>query len=142
MLLDANLLLYAVNADAPEHPAAKAWLESVLNGPRRVGIPWESLTAFLRIATSPRVFARPLAPDVAWSVVSAWLAAPVTWVPVATDRHHLVLEELFAKYRPSGRAVPDTHLAALAIEHGAEILSADTDFARFSEIRWRNPLAG
>ena len=85
--------------------------------------------------------ARPLAPRAAWEFVEDWLAAPAAWVPVPTDSHAKVLAALMAKYRPTGKQVPDAHLAALAIQHGLGVCSADTDFARFEEIRWLNPLA-
>jgi hypothetical protein len=142
MLLDANILVFAVNEAAPEHERARDWLESSLNGNRRVGLPWESLVAFVRLVTNPRVVPRPLSAGDAWGIVESWLAAPVAWIPVPTDRHAAVLGDLVQRYRPAGKMVPDAHLAALAIEHGAEIVSADTDFARFTEIRWSNPLAG
>ena len=142
MLVDADILVFAVNTAAPEHERAVAWLEDRLNGDRRVGLPWESLTAFVRLVTSPRAFAQPLAPAEAWDIVEAWLAAPVAWVPGPTDRHAAVLGDLVRRYRLSGNLVPDAHLAAIAIEHGAEVVSADTDFARFTEIRWSNPVAG
>ena len=142
MLVDANILLFAVNQSAPEHERARVWLEAALNGTRRVGLPWESLTAFVRLATNPRVVARPLAPVDAWAMVESWLAAPAAWVPVPTERHAAVLGDLVRRYRPAAKLVPDAHLAALAIEHGAEIISADTDFARFAEARWRDPLGG
>jgi hypothetical protein len=118
------------------------WLEAELNGDRRVGMPWESLTAFVRLVTNPRAFPRPLAPGDAWDLVDEWLAAPVAWIPVPTDRHAAVLGDLVRRYRLAGNIVPDAHLAAIALEHGAEIVSADTDFARFTELRWSNPLAG
>lgn len=140
MLVDANILLFAVNEAAPEHERARKWLEEALNGSRRVGLPWESLTAFVRLATNPRVVARPLAPLDAWAFVEDWLAAPVAWIPVATERHAAVLGALVHRYRPAAKLVPDAHLAALAIEHGAEIISADTDFVRFTEVRWHDPL--
>jgi hypothetical protein len=139
-LIDANLLLYAANGDAPEHERAAAWLEELLNGGSRVAMPWESLVAFVRLATNPRVVARPLSPTRAWAFVEDWLDAAVVWIPVPTDRHPEVLGGLITKYRLGGKLVPDAHLAALAIEHGLDVCSADTDFARFSEIRWINPL--
>lgn len=142
MLVDANILLFAANTAAAEHERARTWLEEALNGNRRVGLPWESLTAFVRLATNPRVVAKPLAPVAAWAFVEEWLAAPAAWVPVPTERHAEVLGGLVRRYRPSAKLVPDAHLAALAIEHGAEIISADTDFARFTEVRWRDPIAG
>jgi toxin-antitoxin system PIN domain toxin len=141
MLIDANLLIYAVDSTTPEHPRASAWLTDRLNGDRRVGMPWESLSAFLRISTHPRATTRPLLPADAWRFVEDWLAVDVVWVPVATERHADVLGGLIGRHRVSGNLVPDAHLAALAIEHGLEICSADTDFARFTEVRWRNPIA-
>ncbi len=141
MLIDANLLLYAVDRDAPEHSVAAPWLEQQLNGSRRVAIPWESIGAFLRIATHPRVSERPLSAEDAWRIVDGWLSASPVWVPVATERHAEVFGDLIRRYRVTGNLVPDAHLAALAIEYGLEICSADTDFARFREVRWMNPLA-
>lgn len=141
MLVDANILLLAADASAPDHDRAAAWLTAQLSGPRRLGLPWESLNAFLRIATHPRAARSPLAAVEAWRFVEDWLAAPVAWVPAATESHAEVLGALIAKYRVTGNLVPDAHLAALAIEHGLEVCSADTDFARFTEIRWVNPLA-
>lgn len=81
MLVDANILLYAVDEDSQFHPAAKQWLEAALNGPRRVGIPWMSLVVFVRITTHPRALRAPLTAREAWRFVDGWLDAPVTWVP-------------------------------------------------------------
>lgn len=141
MLVDANLLLYAVDDAAPEYARASTWLTEQLQGERRVGLPWASLTAFMRIATNPRVVRSPIRPDEAWRYVTDWLAVPNVWIPGPTDRHAEVLGKLISTYRVAGNLVPDAHLAAIAIEHGLEVCSADTDFARFSEIRWRNPIA-
>ena len=140
MLVDTNLLLYARNADDPRHAAAREWLTGVLNGPTRVGLPWQSLTGFLRIATNPRAFAKPLTPDAAASQVDAWLAAPAAWVPAPTDRHAEVLGRLIRAHALAGPLIADAHLAALAIEHGVTLCSTDADFARFPEVRWLNPL--
>ncbi len=142
MLIDANLLLFAVDASAPSHDRSAAWMEAQLNGERRVGIPWESLTAFVRISTHPRASEHPLKPMQAWSFIEDWLAAPTVWVPGPTEQHADVLGMLIGKYHLGGNLIPDAHLAAMAIEHGLEVCSADTDFARFAEIRWQNPLAG
>lgn len=140
MLLDANLLLYAVNRSSAQHEAAAAWLTEQLNGARRVGLPWQSLSAFLRIATHPRAFASPLPPATAWQRVADWLAAPTAWQPEPGPRHADILGELIARHDVRGNLVPDAQLAALAIEHGLEVCSTDTDFARFPEIRWTDPL--
>lgn len=139
MLLDANLLLYAVNEDALQHEAAAAWLTEQLNGRRRVGLPWQSLAAFLRISTHPRAFAQPLAPEGAWERVTDWLAAPAAWIPQPGPEFARIFGELVVGCGAGGNIVPDAQLAALAIEHGLTLYSADTDFARFSELSWSCP---
>jgi toxin-antitoxin system PIN domain toxin len=141
VLIDANLLLYAVDRSSPHHRPAATWLTAVLNGQRRVGLPWQSLGAFLRIITHPRVTNRPLSASAAWSHVEAWLDASPSWVPPASERTAAVYGELAAAHRVTANLVPDAMLAALALEHGLVVMSTDTDFARFPEIRWENPLA-
>ena len=142
MLLDANLLLYAVHKGADRHEAARRWLTEQLNGSRRIGIPWSSLGAFLRIATHPRAFPRPLSPATACERVSDWLSAPVAWIPQPGPEHSRILRQLITEHDVRGNLVPDAMLAALAIEHGLTLHSTDTDFARFSGLRWTNPLEG
>jgi uncharacterized protein len=141
VLVDPNLLLYAVDEESAFHNRAAEWLTAQLNGARRVGFPWSTLGAFLRISTHPRAFVHPLRPDDAWAHVDDWLASEVAWIPAPTDRHADVLGSLITTYQLSGNLVGDAQLAALAIEHGLTIYSADTDFARFPEIRWENPVA-
>src|SRR5437660_488390 len=141
MLLDANLLLYAVNRSAEQHERAEAWLTTQLNGPQRVGLPWQSLLAFLRISTHPRAFERPLESSSAWDRVRDWLGAPAAWVPEPGPAYSKVLGELLADRGVRGNLVPDAALAALAIEHGVTLCSADADFARFTGLRWENPLS-
>jgi uncharacterized protein len=141
MLLDANLLLYAIHKRAHQHEQAAEWLTEQLNGPRRVGLPWQSISAFLRIATHPRAFQRPLDPTTAWERVTDWLTAPVAWIPQPGPEYGRILGELVATYGVRGNLVPDAALAALAIEHGVPLASTDTDFARFREVRWENPLS-
>jgi len=140
MLLDANLLLYAVHEQADRHETAVEWLTEQLNGSRRVGIPWASLGAFLRISTHPRAFERPLPPGTAWQRVADWLSAPVVWTPEPGPRHSEILGGLVRTYDVRGNLVPDAMLAALALEHGLTLCSSDTDFARFRELRWEDPL--
>ena len=140
MLLDANLLLLAVDRRSRLHSAASLWMEDVLNGTKRVGLPWQTIGAFLRIITHPRVTEVPLQPDEAWGYVNAWFGARSAWIPQPTAAHAEVLGSLIRSYQLRGNMVPDAQLAALAIEHGLTIYSADTDFARFTEIRWENPL--
>jgi uncharacterized protein len=141
MLLDANLLLYAVHQRAEQHEQAASWLTERLNGASRVGFPWQSISAFLRIATHPRAFERPLEPATAWQRVTDWLAAPVAWVPQPGSQYGRILGELIETYGVRGNLVPDAALAALAIEHGVIVVSTDTDFARFRGVRWENPLS-
>jgi uncharacterized protein len=140
MLLDANLLLYAVHKRAPQHRRAAEWLTGLLNGPKRVGLPWQSLGAFLRISTHPRAFEHPLAPASAWELVTDWLAAPVAWIPQPGPEYARILGELVTTYEIRGNLATDAQLAALAIEHGVPVCSNDTDFARFKELHWIDPL--
>ena len=141
ILVDANLLVYAVNAAAPQHAAARSWLDARLNGSPRVALPWATLLAFLRLVTNPRVFQRPLTMPDDWKQVGAWLDSDPAWVPVPTQRHAGILARLLTAPGVHGNLVPDAHLAALAIEHGLELNSTDGDFARFAGLNWRNPLA-
>lgn len=140
MLIDANLLLFAVDAQSPHNAAAAAWLEPALNGNRRVAIPWQTIGAFLRISTHPRVTANPLSAGEAWGYVEAWLDAPTTWIPPATERTARLLGELMIGHHVTANLVPDAQLAALAMEHGLTLYSADGDFARFTPLSWVNPL--
>jgi toxin-antitoxin system PIN domain toxin len=141
MLVDANLLIYAFDDSSPFHATATTWLTRQLNGSTRVGFPWQSLTAFVRVVTHPRAAASPITPDAAWQQVEEWVAADLGWVPVPTDRHGEVLGGLIRRYQLRGNLISDASMAALAIEHGLTLCSADTDFARFEELTWENPLA-
>lgn len=141
MLLDANLLLYAVDSSSRFYTPAAAWLEETLNGDVAVGLPWQTIGAFVRIVTHPRIAAHPLGALEAWNHVERWLAASPVWVPPATAATARIFGELTARIGVTGNLVPDAQLAALALEHGVELLSADGDFARFPGLRWRNPLA-
>jgi uncharacterized protein len=141
VLVDANILLYAVDSTSRSHAVAKQWLERALNGNRRVGLPWPSLTAFVRIATNARAMEHPLSAAAAWRIVTAWLERPTVWIPLPTEHHAQVLGTLIVDLDLRGNLVPDAVLAALAIEHGLIVCSADSDFARFPDVRWENPLA-
>jgi uncharacterized protein len=140
MLVDANVLLYAVDESSAHHHRARDWLVDMLNGDRRVALAWPTLGAFLRIATHPRIFVRPLPAEQAWRLVAGWLAQPVVWIPPTSIRTASILGGLVERYRLTGNAIPDAQLAALAIEHGLAVVSVDTDFARFAEITWVDPL--
>lgn len=140
MLVDANILLYAANESSPNHPTAKRWLEQALNGERRVGIPWVTYWAFLRIATNPRAVEYPLSTTAAWQAVSAWLEAPAAWVPEPGSGHPVILGRLLESHDIRAGLMTDAVLAALCVEYGLTMVSNDSDFARFPEIEWLNPL--
>ena len=140
-VVDLNLLLYAVNRDSAEHARASAWLERALAGSEPVALPWAVILGFLRLATSARVFPKPLGPAAAAEVVDGWLSAPAV-VPLSPgDEHWRILRSLIDGSGTAGNLTIDAHLAALAIEHGAELCSTDADFARFTALRRTNPLA-
>ena len=141
MLVDANILLYAVDERSRPHRAARTWLEEALNGSRRVGLPWQSLLAFVRIVTHPRALPAPLTPADAWSYVADWLDAPAAWVPLPGRGYGDILGRLVADLELRGNLISDAALAALALEHGLAVVSADSDFARFRELTWMDPLS-
>lgn len=141
MLVDANLLLYAANRAAPEHDPARTWLDSQLSGSVRVGLPWPSLLAFVRLVSNPLVVRHAVPIDAAWVQVREWLACDSVWVPLPTERHADILGDLCRSPLMTSRLVPDAHLAALAIEHGLTMCSTDGDFAKFPGLVWENPLA-
>ena len=141
ILIDANILVYSHVETFAQHKAAHKWLDQQLNGTTRVGLPWFSLIAFLRLVTNPRVFERPAPMADAWRQVRAWLACEVTWIPQPTERHADLLDELLALPGVHANLLPDPHLAALATEHGLTLCSTDGDFARFPSLRFLNPLA-
>jgi hypothetical protein len=141
ILVDANILLYAHFSSYDEHERIRSWLDGQLAGATRVGLPWESLIAFMRIATNPRVYPRPQSVPGAWRQVRAWLACASCWTPLPTEHHGTILSELTALSGMSSRLVADANLAALAMEHGLTLCSSDSDFARFPKLRWFNPLA-
>lgn len=141
MLVDANLLLYAVDSSSPFHERARRWLEDSLNGPQRVALPWQSLAAFVRISTHPRAWVQPLDTDTAVGLVRAWVEADTVWTPEPGPGYAEIFFGLLATHQLTGNLVTDAALATLAIEHGLTIYSADSDFARFTELRWTNPVA-
>jgi hypothetical protein len=137
---DVNLLLYAYNRDVRYHAAARDWWEDLLSGTDRVGLPWAVGLGFVRLMTHPAVLISPLDPGAAIRHVRQWLQRPNVVVIEPGPRHLDVLESLLAPLGVAGNLTTDAHLATLAIEHQAELHSNDTDFARFSGLRWRNPL--
>ncbi len=139
ILVDANLLVYAHVSSSPQHEVARSWLDKQINGTARVGLPWPSLLAFVRLVTNPKIFSKPEPIAAAWGQVEEWIARPPCWIPQATEQHATVVRKLLP-FVTRSELVPDAHLAALAIEHGLIVCSADGDFARFPGVRWNNPL--
>jgi hypothetical protein len=140
-LIDLNLLLYAVNQDSVHHRRARAWLETTLSGERAVALPWIVILGFIRVSTHARVLARPLPPDAALAVVDAWVERPNVVRLAPGNDHWRILRSLVGQAGTAGNLSTDAHLAALAIEHDCELCSADSDYARFPNLRWVNPIA-
>jgi len=138
-VVDANVLLYAINEASPHHRRARAWLDDALGGREPVGFAWTVLLAFLRLATHAAVFPRPLTPEQALAAVRDWLARPSATIVEPTGRHIDILAGLLAEAGTAANIVGDAHLAALAVERDGTIVSFDTDFARFAGVRQRVP---
>jgi uncharacterized protein len=141
ILIDANLLIYAHVKDFREHPAAKSWLDERLSSDESVGLPWESLLAFARIVSNPKIFSSPEPISEAWLQVEEWLGAPNVWIPKPTDKHAAILREYMRNVVTRSNLVPDAQLAALAVEHRLTVCTTDGDFARFPGLSWETPLA-
>lgn len=139
LLVDANVLLHAVNERAREHHSARGWLIQALGGTDVVGFAWTVVLAFLRVATHPAVFPRPVAAGQAVAAVELWLGSAQAVIVEPTRRHLPLLSGLLAQSGTAGNLVNDAHLAALALEHDATVVSFDRDFARFQGLRWALP---
>jgi toxin-antitoxin system PIN domain toxin len=140
-LPDVNLLLYAVDAEAPRHAPARAWLEDALSGTEEVAFAWAVLLGFIRISTNPAAFEDPMDADEAFGYVGEWLDRPVASTLAPGPHHFTLMRELLQPLGTAGNLTSDAHLAALAIENGAELCSSDTDFGRFPGLRWTDPLS-
>ena len=141
ILVDANVLIHAYNPHAPQHAAAKRWLEAVLSGSVPVRLAWGTLLAFVRIMTNAQLFRRPLSLGEAITIVDSWMECPVVDVLVPGERHWSILRATLTSDQASGNLTSDAHLAALAIEHGATLATTDRDFARFQGLKSIDPLA-
>lgn len=140
ILVDANILLYAEDQLSPQHGVARAWWDAQLSGPSPVCLCWTVINAFIRIGSNARVFEHPLSLAQAIKRVQSWLDQPCTRLIAPTDRHWAVLQQLLNDGQALGNLVTDAHLAALAVQHGCELMSTDADFARFPRVKWTNPL--
>lgn len=139
-LVDANLLLYSVDAGSPHHDAARAWLDEQLSSDRSTAFAWATLLAFVRVSTNPRLYEHPLSVGEAMDRVDAWLGQPRSVVVSPGLRHARLMRTLLEPLGTAGNLTSDAHLAALALEHGAVLCSADHDFGRFGDLSWENPL--
>ncbi|MGH3431753.1 MAG: type II toxin-antitoxin system VapC family toxin [Thermocrispum sp.] len=134
-VVDANVLLYAVNSDTPHHRTARDWLDHALNGEQTVGFTWLALLAFTRISTHPGIFARPLTVTEAFDVTEGWLERPGAVIVDPTHRHPAILRGIIEPLGTAGNLLNDAHLAAVAVEHGAEVVTFDADFTRFAGVK-------
>lgn len=139
MIVDVNVLVYAVDSRSPHQRLCQQWLEAAFTGHGRVGFSWATQLAFLRLTTHPRIVASPLKFKDAWELLDRWLDEPLAWTPTETPNHGRILRDLTDRYELTGNLIPDAHLAALAIGHGVPVVSCDSDFARFTEVDWINP---
>lgn len=138
-IVDANVLLYAVNSASTHHEASRQWLDGALSGADDVGLAWVPILAFVRLSTKIGLFPSPLPPSDAMRQVVEWTTAPGARTIGPTARHADVLHNLLAQSGTGGNLVNDAHLAALALEHRASIVSYDSDFSRFDGVRWVTP---
>lgn len=138
-LVDANVLLYAVNESEPRHGEANRWLDDALNGPDTVAFAWVALLAFVRLSTRVGLFPEPLPVEGAIATVKSWLARPNAVIVEPTARHVDVLTGLLVALGTGGNLVTDAHLAALSIEHRCTVITYDADFGRFAGVRWAPP---
>lgn len=137
---DANLLIYALDETSARHERARSWLDETLSGTEEVGFAWLVLLAVLRLTTKAAIFASPYQPEEALDVIDGWLAQPCALIIHPTGRHPAILRELITPLGTGGNLTSDAHLAALAIQHGGVLCSADTDFSRFPGLTWTDPL--
>lgn len=141
-IIDLNILLYAINPSVEHHQVVHSWWESALNGEEGLGLTWLVLSGFVRITTNPRIFPKPLVIDHALLKIDNWLRHDNITLIQETKDHWTIFRELVENSGAAGNLTTDAHLAAIAISHGATLISCDSDFSRFKSIRWFNPLAG
>lgn len=141
IIVDVNLLIYAVDQGAPRHERAHRWWLSALAGRETIGLPWSTVLAFARLTTNPRVFANPLSTDQAFDLLETWTAHHHVVLVEPTARHLALVRGFLDNAGTAGNLVTDAHLAAITIEHGATLHSADADFTRFAGLKWINPLS-
>ncbi|MGH9494891.1 MAG: TA system VapC family ribonuclease toxin [Candidatus Sulfotelmatobacter sp.] len=140
IVVDANLLIYSYDQSCPENSRSVAWLEGVISSEEAVGLPWQCILAFLRVVTHRGLRGVRARADEAVTAVEEWLSAPNIQILAPTDQHWLTLRRMIIEGQASGPLVSDAEIAALTIEYGGVLHTADRDFARFPGLRWVNPL--
>jgi uncharacterized protein len=140
IVVDANLLIYSYDTDSSNHTKSRAWVEKILSDVEPVGLPWQTVSAFLRVMTNRRLPGSRLTVEQAAQIVEEWLAQPNVRIIVAGDEHWSVFRRMVIEGQASGPLVSDAQIAALTIEYGGVLYTADRDFARFPGLRWKNPL--
>jgi toxin-antitoxin system PIN domain toxin len=138
-LVDLNVLLYATNADTPQHQTARRWWEGAVNGQEPIGLTWVVLLGFLRLSTHPRIFPKPLTPKQALERITRWTELPTCTLVREGSEHLRLLGQLIEDVGTTGNLTTDVHLAAIAIGNGATLVSFDHDFGRFPQLRWECP---
>lgn len=141
IVVDANLLIYSYDTDSAFHEKSRAWVEHVFSDVEPVGLPWQTVSAFLRIITNRRLPGSRLTVEQAVQIVEEWLEQPNVRIIVAGDEHWSLLRRMIVEGRASGPLVSDADLVALTVEYGGVLYTADRDFARFPGLRWENPLS-
>jgi toxin-antitoxin system PIN domain toxin len=139
-VIDTSVLVPAVSSSLPQHEAARKALEFAINSARAVGLCWVVVNAFLRLTTKPGLFANPLRIEEAWEIVERWLEHENVRVVQETPEHARLWSELLRQAGTGGDLTTDAWIAAIAIAHGASVLTLDSDFARFPNLRWESPL--
>lgn len=140
IVLDANLLLYAYDRVSTHHAKARTWIEQLFSGTALIGLPWQTISAFLRIMTNPRLPGERFTLEEAVQVVDGWLDQPNVKLLAAGDHHWILFRQMVIEGQAAGALISDAHLAALAMEYGGVLHTTDRDFARFPGLRWKNPL--
>lgn len=139
LIPDTNVLVHAGNRGAREHDRARTWLLRALRGHEPVGFAWNTLLGFVRLITNPRVLRTPLDPGSAVGLAELWTSAAPAVILEPTPQHLPLLRGLLGRLGIAGDLVNDAHLAALALEHDATIVSFDRDFQRFEGVASRLP---
>jgi len=137
---DVNLLLYATNSSTPQHARASAWLSAIMAGDEPIGLAWIVVVAFVRIATNARIYRAPMTVEQATDIVDLWISNRLVSTIEPSSSHYTILRSLLRENGSAANLTHDAHLAALCIERGATLHSADGDFSRFRGLRWHNPL--